>query len=209
MEDELLLELLEDDDADDQGDHSEYHAEQGFVETWSGPVQHDLSEITDIVIHRVPLHDLHRPAWEDLDWIEERSEVRPCGDEDAPEMLYVSEIHYECRQYEAESQAECEDEDQQEGKQQHVHRWCDAEEEHDCGYSNERDGEVDQRERDLLQREDDLPYPDLLDQGSRSDDGGHGGGGCIGHEVEERLSQDQIDREVLYLKAEEIGEDGR
>lgn len=81
------------------------------------------------------------------------------------------------------------------------------EEDHDRGDGDKGEAEVDQREEDFFQGEDHLLDADLLEEGGRVDDRGHGGGGGVAHDAEQGVSQDEVERVVLDAgKAQEKAE---
>lgn len=99
--------------------------------------------------------------------------------------------------------AEHHKEKQADGKPDEMPCGNDAEEHHDDGNGNEREGVVHEREEHLLHREDEAVDLDFLKQGRRLDNRGKRVAGGIAHEGERDVAQNEVQRIVLDVVGEE------
>ena len=120
--------------------------------------------------HGVVLHDGRRPIRQDFHGIEQRRGIRPCSDNDAPQVAHVAEEHRKGGKRHAHARAEQHhiQKQQRQGKQTNVRH--NLKEDHYRGYRDERNAEVHQLEQHFFKREYELFDADLLDKRRRFDD---------------------------------------
>ena len=213
IENELVLGLAEDRVADrdrqngPQGAHAERH------EARIGLEQEDVAHELQVVVHGVRVHEYLQDMGhltDEIDGPEDRGEVGPSRDDDAPEVLHVAEEHGERREQKTQTHAEDDEQEQRDGKPDQMPGRHDAEPQHDDSDRHEREGEVDEREQRLLDGEHEAVDLDLLEERGRPDDGVERLRGRVGHERERDVADDEVQRVELGGDGAvaPLGEDG-
>ena len=93
VENELLFGLLENKQTDGECSYRHAKAQEIFLQAGHRAAQDKVAEVAYVVKHGVVLHKRRRPIGQDFYGVEQRRGVRPCGDNDAPQVAHVAEEH--------------------------------------------------------------------------------------------------------------------
>lgn len=208
VEDELMLCFAEHEDADAEHDDRPKDAQAKRLHRGVLVPQEDVAHESDKTVHGIEFDDGHDPGGgavccELRGNPEDGREVRPSGEDDAPQVNDVAEEDGEGTHDQADARAEEHEQEQADGQPDDVPGGDNAEPQHDERDGDQREGEVHEREQNLLNWEDEARDADLLEQRGGVDERHEGLAGGLRHEGERDVAQDEVERVVFDVGAED------
>lgn len=159
VEDELMLGFAEHEDADAEHDDRPKDAQAKRLHRGVLVPQEDVAHESDKTVHGIEFDDGHDPGGgavccELRGNPEDGREVRPSGEDDAPQVNDVAEEDGEGTHDQADARAEEHEQEQADGQPDDVPGGDNAEPQHDECDGDQRKGEVHECEQNLLDWED-------------------------------------------------------
>ena len=208
MQNEVALQLLEDQAAKQQTDHSHGQANQVVHQRRKGVVHQNVPEIGHKMVHGV---DIQNPTevTKDVFRIKNGGKVHPSGKDNAVQMLNVGKIHHRSAEHQADSQAKHDHIGKAQGKQGCRNGDGSLGHQHNKDQRNAAKSHIDTTGKHFLQRENIFGNINLFDQRRIAGNGGHGNTGAFAEKVPQQRCGQIIHREIGNRKPEELGEDRR